>query len=75
MNHILFKVAEIEERLRTTLEIGGPIDRIVSEAQLKTLDFFKYHPIRNQEEANELLRAMDLVFGLKYVSPDKFFTS
>ncbi|MBS3203245.1 hypothetical protein J0J80_07330 [Turicibacter bilis] len=65
MNHILFKVAEIEERLRMTLEMGGPIDRIVSEAQLKTLDFFKYHPIRNQEEANELLRVMDLVFGLK----------
>ena len=65
INHILFNVVVLVERLRTTLEIGGPIDRIVSEAQLKTLDFFKYHPIRNQEEANELLRLMDLVFGLK----------
>lgn len=65
MHHILFKVVELEERLRATLEGGGPIDRIVSESQLKTLDFFKYHPIRNQEEANELLQAMDLVFGLK----------
>ena len=65
LNHIFFHAVQIEERLRTTLEIGGPIDRIVSEAQLKTLDFFKYHPIRNQEEANELLRLMDLVFGLK----------
>ena len=46
MNQILFKVVELEERLRATLENGGPIDRIVSEAQLKTLDFFKYHPIR-----------------------------
>lgn len=65
MNHILFKVAELEERLRITLETGGPIDRLVTEAQLKTLDFFKYHPIRSQEEANELLQAMDLVFGIK----------
>ena len=40
MNHILFKVVEIEERLRTTLEIGGPIDRIVSEAQLKNVRLF-----------------------------------
>ncbi len=65
MNHILFKVAELEERLRITLETGGPIDRLVTEAQLKTLDFFKYHPIRSQEEANELIQAMDLVFGIK----------
>ena len=36
MNHVLFKVVELEERFRATLETGGPIDRIVSEAQLKT---------------------------------------
>ena len=65
MNQILFKVVELEERLRATLENGGPIDRIVSEAQRKTLDFFKYHPIRSHEEAHELLTAMDLVFGIK----------
>ncbi|MDO4925094.1 MAG: hypothetical protein Q3980_05470 [Turicibacter sp.] len=65
MNHVLFKVVELEERFRATLETGGPIDRIVSEAQLKTLDFFKYHPIRSQEEANELLMAMNLVFGIE----------
>lgn len=65
MNHVLFKIVELEERLRATLENGGPIDRIVSEAQLKTLDFFKYHPIRSHKEAQELLTAMNLVFGMK----------
>ena len=64
MNHILFKVAQLEETLVNKLEVGGTIDKIVAQAQLKTLEFFKYHPIRSHEEANELLERMNLVFGL-----------
>ncbi len=64
MNHILFKVAELEEIFQRNLENGGPIDRLVSEAQLKTLNIFKYHPIRSQEEANQLMHKMNIVFGL-----------
>ena len=33
MNHILFKVAELEEIFQRNLENGGPIDRLVSGAQ------------------------------------------
>lgn len=64
MNHILFKVAELEEIFQRNLENGGPIDRLVSEAQLKTLNIFKYHPIRSQEEANQLMHKMNIVFGM-----------
>lgn len=64
MNHILFKIAELEEIFQRNLENGGPIDRLVSETQLKTLNIFKYHPIRSQEEANQLMHKMNILFGL-----------
>ena len=47
MNHMLFKVAQLEETLINKLEVGGTIDKIVAKAQLKTLEFFKNHPIRS----------------------------
>jgi hypothetical protein len=64
MNHILFRIAELEEKFQRNLEACGPIDRLVNEAQLKTLNIFKYHPISSQEEANQLMHKMNIVFGL-----------
>ncbi len=41
MNHILFRIAELEEKFQRNLEACGPIDRLVNEAQLKTLNIIQ----------------------------------
>lgn len=64
MNHILFRIAELEEKFRKVVERGSQTDRIVGETQLKTLELFKYRPIRSYDESIQILKEMDLVFGV-----------
>lgn len=66
MNHILFRMVELEGKIQNAIETGGKIDRIVGQTQLITLDVFKQTPVRNYEESVEILREIDLVFGLAY---------
>lgn len=64
MNHILFRMVELEEKIQNAIETGSKIDRIVGQTQLITLDIFKQRPVRSYEESVKILREMDLVFGL-----------
>lgn len=64
MNHILFRMVELEEKIQNAIETGSKIDRIVGQTQLITLDIFKQRPVRSYEESVKSLREMDLVFGL-----------
>ena len=64
MNHILFRIVELEEKIQSTIETGNKIDRIVGQTQLITLEVFKQRPVKSYEESVEILREMDLVFGL-----------
>ena len=41
MNHMLFKVAQLEETLvNKELEVGGTINKCITQAQLKTFQVF-----------------------------------
>ncbi len=64
MNHILFRIAELEEKFRKVVEKGSQTDRIVGQTQLRTLELFKYRPIRSYEESIQVLKEIDLVFGV-----------
>lgn len=64
MNHILFRMVELEEKIQTAIKTGSKIDCIVGQTQLITLDIFKQRPVRSYEESLKILREMDLVFGL-----------
>lgn len=53
MNNLLFRVAEVEERLLAE----NRLDR------LPLLESFKYRPIRSYEESQEILREFNHTFG------------
>ena len=66
MNNILFKMIEIEDMLLKRMENGSYTDQLVCQIQLNTLELFKHYPIRSYEESQDVLRQMDLVFGISY---------
>lgn len=63
MNQVLHQLLSLEVTLKNNIATGGPIDRLVSEAQLKTVEIFKNKLSMSYNE-QELLAQIRLVFGL-----------
>lgn len=55
MNHLLFRVAEVEESLQRMSQSSHEAEQLEARRQLGVLDSFKYRPIRSYDESQHLL--------------------
>lgn len=64
MNSLLFRVAEVEERLASMALSSSEWERSEARRQLSMLDSFKYRPIRSFEESQSVLWEFNHTFHL-----------
>lgn len=62
MNHLLFRVAEVEERLLSMKASQCEWERQEAGQKLSMLEGFKYRPIRSFEESQHILWEFNNVF-------------
>jgi len=62
MEHLLFKVAEMEERLLSMRSSHCEMERHEAFKKLSLLEGFKYRPIRSFEESQHVLWEFNHIF-------------
>jgi len=62
MNNLLFRLAELEEQFEKKLVSDQELERSIGACQLKTLQLFKYYPIRSHEESQDILNKLNQIF-------------
>jgi len=62
LNNLLFKTAQIEEKLETLINSDNELERLIGHSQLRTLNVFKFYPIRSYEESRIVLEKLNKVF-------------
>ncbi|MCL1948838.1 MAG: hypothetical protein FWF59_03815 [Turicibacter sp.] len=63
MNHLLFRVAEVEERLLGMTDSPCGDERQEANRQLLVLDRYKYRPVRSYEESQGILWEFNSIFS------------
>ena len=63
LNHLLFRVAELEEVLESRMAAVTEEEYGILRKRLDRLQYFKYHPIRSHDESHRILWQLDCEFG------------